>query len=191
MARASYCWEVRSALSPSLARSSASVVRRSNAAAMPATDCGATSSPLTSCSMISRGPEAQSKLATGSPAAIASWTTSGKPSVREVSAATDAFAHSAAMSVTAPGSSTRSLSPRFRISRARRFCSGPVPQIRSRQSGTWSAISANAATSSSNCFSDTSRPAVRISGLSSWDRGWTPSGSGLGITTVGGHSAPS
>ena len=49
--------------------------------------------------------------------------------------------------------------------------SGPVPQIRSRHSGIWSAISANAATSSGNCFSCTSRPAVRISGLSSRDRG--------------------
>jgi hypothetical protein len=122
--------------------------------------------------MISRGPEAESKLATGTPAAIASWTTSGKPSVREVSAATEALAHSAFMSATPPGSSTRSHSPHLRISRTRSARSGPVPQIRSRHSGTWSAIAANAATSSENCFSSTSRPAVRISGLSSRERGW-------------------
>ena len=112
------------------------MVIRSSAADIPATDCGPTSSPLTSCSMISRGPDGESKLATGTPAAIASCTTSGNPSVRDVSTATDAFAHSAAMSETPPGSSTRSQSPHLRISRTSPARSRPVPQIRSRQSGT-------------------------------------------------------
>ena len=39
---------------------------------MPGTESGATRRPFTSCSMISRGPAAQSKLATGTPAAMAS-----------------------------------------------------------------------------------------------------------------------
>ena len=56
-----------------------------------------------------------------------------------------ALAHSAAHVVTEPGSSTRSKRPRLRVSRTRcgRWC--PTPRIRSRQSGSWSATSANAA----------------------------------------------
>ena len=95
------------------------MARRSSAADMPAIDSGATSRPLTSCWTISRGPEAQSKLTHGTPAAIASCMPSGKPSAREVSAQMLARAHSLAMSVVLPGSSTRSHSPRLRVSRTR------------------------------------------------------------------------
>ena len=63
--------------------------------------------------------------------------------------------------------------------------------IRSRHSGIWSAISANAATSLGSCRSGTSRPADMISGRSSRDRGRKPRGSGWGITTVCGATSPS
>ena len=73
-----------------------------------------------------------------------------------------ALAHSAAMSVVLPGSSTRSHSPRLRVSRTRCGRWWPCPRIRSRQPGSWSATSPNACTSLVNCFSITSRPAATI-----------------------------
>ena len=82
-------------------------------------DSGATRRPLTSCWTISRGPDAQSKLTHGTPAAIASCSPSGNPSAREVSAQMLALAHSPAMSLVLPGSSTRSQRPRLRVSRTR------------------------------------------------------------------------
>ena len=102
-----------------------------------------------------------------------------------------ALAHSARMSVTEPGSSTRSKRPRLRVSRTRcgRWC--PTPRIRSRQSGSWSATSAKAATSLVNCFSITSRPAVTMTLPSSSERGASPWGRALGTTTVSGATAPS
>ena len=111
---------------------------------MPAIDSGATSRPLTSCRTISRGPEAQSKVTQGTPAAIASCSPSGNPSAREVSAQMLARPHSLGMSVVLPGSSTRSQSPRLRVSRTRCGRWWPWPRIRSRQPGSWSATSAKA-----------------------------------------------
>ena len=94
--------------SPSRCRRSSSVASRSRALAMPSMESGPTSSPFRSCWMTSRTPEGQSKAATGTPAAMASCTTSGRPSLREVRAEMLALAHSTGMFVDCPGSSTRS-----------------------------------------------------------------------------------
>ena len=158
---------------------------------MPAIDSGATSRPLTSCRTISRGPEAQSKVTHGTPAAIASCSPSGNPSARDVSAQMLARPHSLGMSVVLPGSSTRSQSPRLRVSRTRCGRWWPWPRIRSRQPGSWSATSAKACTSLVNCFSITSRPAATIVRESSSERGANPCGSGFGMTTISGATAPS
>jgi hypothetical protein len=158
---------------------------------MPATDSGATRSPFTSWRTISRGPDAQSKLTHGTPAAIASCSPRGKPSARDVSAQMLALAHSLGMSVVLPGSSTRSHSPCLRISRTRWGLWWPWPRIRSRQPGSRPATSAKAWTSLVNCFSITSRPAATMVRESSSDGGANPCGSGLGMATTSGATAPS
>ena len=68
---------------------------------------------------------------------------------------------------------------------------GPVPKIRSLQVGSWSATWAKASMRRLCCFSLTSRPAVRISGWSSRERGVNPSGSGLGTIAISGVESPS
>ncbi len=111
--------------------------------------------------------------------------------MRELSATTEACGHWVDMSVTTPGSSTRSQRSHLRIwRRSSRRC-GPSPQMRSRQSGIWSATWPKASTSLPNCFSAASRPAVMMSGSRREERAAKPSGSGLGITTVWGVDAPS
>ena len=122
---------------------------------------------------------------------MASWATSGKPSVFEESAQIAAPAHSGAMSSTAPGSSIRSASPTLAACATSSGRSGPSPRMRSRQSRSSSATCSKARTRWMNCFSGTIRPAVTIVLDVRSERGWAATGNGLGITTSAGAVDPS
>ena len=104
-----------------------------------------------------------------------------------------AFAHSPAMSVVLPGSSTRSQRPRLRI--WRRSCGALRARRRGSAAaspGSWSATSAKACTSRANCFSITSRPAdddQRV--VERRARGEARAGAGSASTTISGATAPS
>jgi hypothetical protein len=92
----------------SRARASGSVTSRSSAAARAATSPAGTSTPSTPSRTISRGPEGQSKLTTGTPEASASHSAIGNASERDERTNTSAAASAASASAVIPGMRTRS-----------------------------------------------------------------------------------
>lgn len=182
----SYARADSSAAAPMPVRRSSSRASCSMDSASEARESGATSSPSTPWVMISRGPAGQSYDTTGTPEAMASWRIRGKPSERDDRTQTLALPHSWVISSVRPGRSTRSPRPWRRTVAARASECGPSPQIRRRQSGTRSAINANASMRCANCFSQVRRPALMKIFWSSAERGGAVGASMLGTTTISG-----
>ena len=109
------------------------------AAASASTSPSGTTCPSTPSRMMSRGPVGQSKLTTGSPTAIASSSTIGKPSLRELITYSEARDISSCRLDVKPIICALSSIPRRRIWRRSGFMSTPLPKIFSCQPG-WSPI---------------------------------------------------
>ena len=122
------------------------------AAASAGVSFSGTTWPSTPSRMMSRGPETQSTLTTGSPTPIASSSTIGKPSWRELSTYSEARDISSCSLRVKPSRPALSAMPSSSIWRWRLSRSPPEPKIFSRQSGWSLTTSAQAGSSRSNPF---------------------------------------
>ena len=102
-----------------------------------------------------------------------------------------ARAHSLVRSAVGPGHSTRSQSPSCRDIDMMSNRAWPWPKIRTRHSGIRWATMPNAEIRWVHCFSVASRPAVRITGSVSGERGRYAGASAFGTTSIWGASGPS
>src|SRR6476660_4337616 len=150
--RWSYLAAVRRPSAPMRARSRGSPMSCRIDADSAATSPSATSRPSTPSVIMSAGPVGQSKLTTGSPTAMASRTTMGNPSARELSTKMAASAISSASRSVWPMSITRPLRRWATIRPFNSALSRPAPKMRSRQSGYCSETPAKAAINRSKPF---------------------------------------
>ena len=186
---ASYCRAVCRAPAPSVDRRSSSVARRSRAAAIPAIDSGATSRPLTSCSTISRGPDAQSKLATGTPGRHRLLRDQREALGARGEGADAGLGPLAALSVT-PRAARRGPTGPLCASRGSARALGPSPKMRSRQSGSSSATGERVDQLGELLLRRPGGLPRRAAPGSSVERGAKPGGQRVQDTTIRGAGGP-
>ena len=140
--------------------------------------------PVLPSSTISAGPVSQSKLTIGSPAAIASMSTSGNPSYRDDIAIMDACRYCAFISLVAGIISTLSPIPSSEICLSSRRRWLPDPTIRSCQPLRRSEVFAHASSIISKPFCPASRPTASTRFSVNGDGSMSFMVMGLGIQTA-------
>ena len=161
-----------------------SLINLSRASANLSVSAGGTSMPVLPSSTISAGPVSQSKLTIGSPAAIASMSTSGNPSYRDDIAIMDACRYCAFISLVAGIISTLSPIPSSEICLSSRRRWLPDPTIRSCQPLRRSEVFAHASSIISKPFCPASRPTASTRFSVNGDGSMSFMVMGLGIQTA-------